>query len=164
MTVFFVADMHFGNASNAKWRKFADVGAMDSRIMEEWHKRVGIHDVVWVLGDTGSHEPLKALPGTKHLIFGNDDKERKATKSSGLFDSCANSHTLQTELGALLLVHNPKHAGQGNIPVIHGHTHAAPDEPDPRYVSVSVDKTGWGPISLEEVMQRLESRMLQAGS
>lgn len=163
MTEFFIADMHFGSPyrSYAKPRGFSTVEEMHAAIMAAWRSRVSDEDVVWVLGDVGDLDVVAALPGTKHLIFGNDDSPRGPIKDSGVFASCATSHVLETDQGSILLVHIPKAAKRADLPVLHGHTHAGPDEVDPRFVSVSVDKTGWGPISLDEVMRRFEERRIE---
>jgi calcineurin-like phosphoesterase family protein len=160
VTLFFVADMHFGSPfrSYAKPRGFATTGAMNAAIAEAWRSRVTEEDTVWILGDVGDLDSLAPLPGTKHLVFGNDDTPRAAFRDSGLFASHAMSHVLETGWGSILLIHIPKAAKQSDLPVLHGHTHAAPEEPDVRFVSVSVDKTGWGPISLEEVVERFKAR------
>lgn len=158
MAEFFIADMHFGSASNAKWRKFSSSDAMDAAIIDAWRDRVADGDVVWVVGDVGSIDPLRNLPGTKHLVFGNDDTPKALFKNSAVFATYANSHIHESDRGPILLIHRPKDAVAGSLPVLHGHTHAMPDEPDPRFVSVSVDKTGWGPISLDEVWRRVDQR------
>lgn len=158
MTQFFIADMHFGSASNAKWRKFPKAADMDAAIIAAWKDKVAADDTVWVLGDIGSLVTLRDLPGTKHLVFGNDDNPKGTIKESGLFAFLANSHTHQSCHGSMFLVHRPQDAPAGDLPVLHGHTHATPDEVDPRFVSVSVDKTGWGPITLDEVWRRFEQR------
>lgn len=158
MAEFFIADMHFSSALNAKSRGFPSVADMDAVITTAWKARVGADDTVWVLGDIGSLATLRDLPGTKHLVFGNDDKPKGPIKESGLFASVANSHTHQSSHGAMCLVHRPQDAPAGDVQVLHGHTHAMPDEVDPRFVSVSVDKTDWGPITLDEVWRRFEQR------
>lgn len=163
MTEFFIADMHFGSASNAKWRKFPASSDMDTTIIRAWRERVVEDDIVWVLGDVGSLEPLHNLPGMKHLVFGNDDTPKGNFRSSGLFDSYANSHIHVSDRGSIHLIHRPRDAPDDGLPVLHGHTHAMPDEPHPRFVSVSVDKTGWGPIALDEVWQRIDQRMTEIG-
>jgi calcineurin-like phosphoesterase family protein len=157
---FFIADMHFGSPyrSYAKPRGFASVEAMHEAIADAWRSRVTASDTVWVLGDVGDVGGLAELPGMKHLIFGNDDRPKRDYKESDLFMSLRDSHILDTKGGSILLVHRPKDAKIDGLRVLHGHTHAAPDEPDPRFVSVSVDKTGWGPISLDEVMRRFDAR------
>ena len=160
MSVFFIADMHFGSPyrSNAKPRGFSSTEAMNDAIVEAWRSRVNDEDTVWVLGDVGDLEVMRTLPGKKHLIFGNDDTPRALFKDSGVFASYATSHELDTDNGPILLIHIPQAAKRNDLPVLHGHTHAGPDEIDTRFVSVSVDKTAWGPISLEEVMQRFAER------
>jgi calcineurin-like phosphoesterase family protein len=158
MAEFFIADMHFGSGSNAKWRKFTGAGEMEATISAEWKRKVGAEDTVWVLGDVGSLHALTSLPGVKHLVFGNDDKPKRDFKESELFASAANSHIHQSSYGTMFLVHRPQDAPLDSLPVLHGHTHGMPDEADCRFVSVSVDKTGWGPISLEEVWRRIRQR------
>ncbi|EDL48249.1 hypothetical protein [Erythrobacter sp. SD-21] len=127
-------------------------------LIEAWRGRVTDADIVWVLGDVGSLNPLRDLPGTKHLIFGNDDKPKGMFKESGAFASYSNSQIHGSDHGSMLLIHRPNDAAENDVPVLHGHTHSMPDEPDPRFVSVSVDKTGWGPITLDEVWLRIEMR------
>jgi calcineurin-like phosphoesterase family protein len=158
MTEFFIADMHFGSVSNAKSRKFVSSDAMDAAIIEAWRDRVAGEDVVWILGDVGSLEPLRDLAGTKHLIFGNNDRPKGMFKDCGIFASCANSHTHRSDRGAMHFIHRPEDAPGDGLPVLHGHTHAGTDEVDPRFISVSVDKTGWGPIGFGEVWRRVEQR------
>lgn len=152
--------MHFGSPfrSYAKPRGFASVEAMHEAIATAWRQRVAESDTVWVLGDVGHTTILRTLPGTKHLIFGNDDSPRGDYKDPNIFASWANSHILTTTRGPMLLIHSPKAVKQTDMAVLHGHTHAGPDEDDPNFVSVSVDKTGWGPLSIDEVFSRFEAR------
>lgn len=158
MTEFFVADMHFGSASNARWRGFPSAKDMDVAIADAWCARVSTNDVVWVLGDVGCIDNLADLPGTKRLIFGNDDKPKSHYKSSGVFEACWNSQIIEADGRSLYLVHRPQDAPSGPMTVVHGHTHSKADEPDARFVSVSVDKTCWGPISLQDVVDRADAR------
>jgi calcineurin-like phosphoesterase family protein len=160
MAEFFIADMHFGSPyrSCAKPRGFASVEEMHSAIAEAWRSRVTASDTVWVIGDVGDSEMLAQLPGFKHLVFGNDDRPKRDYRACGLFESLSDAHILDTAHGSILLVHRPQDASRGDMPVIHGHTHSMPDEADPRFISVSVDKTEWGPVSLDEVMRRLAER------
>jgi calcineurin-like phosphoesterase family protein len=164
VTEFFIADMHFGGASNATRRGFVTSAAMDEAIISAWRKRVTADDDVWVVGDVGDLCPVASLPGRKHLIYGNTDRPKAAFTASGCFLSHADSHILNTPQGPILLVHRPCDASIDDMPVIHGHTHAKQAEPDPRFVSVSVDKTDWGPITLDEVLARFAERQDQAAN
>ena len=161
MADFFIADTHFGSPyrSYAKPRGFASVEAMHLAIVSGWRSRVVDEDTVWVLGDVGDLSIVADLPGTKHLIFGNDDKPKGPFKESKLFASCQTSHLFKCEGGPILLIHAPNAAKLDGVKVLHGHTHGGPDETDPRFVSVSVDKTGWGPIRLDEVIKRFKERV-----
>jgi calcineurin-like phosphoesterase family protein len=127
---FFTADMHFGSPyrSYAKPRGFSSVEAMHDAIAEAWRSRVTDADTVWVLGDVGDVAVLAELPGRKRLIFGNDDRPKRDYVASGVFEMLADSHVLDTGLGSILLVHRPKDAKLAGLPVLHGHTHAGPDE------------------------------------
>jgi calcineurin-like phosphoesterase family protein len=156
--------MHFGSPyrSYAKPRGFNSVEEMHGAIAAAWRQRVRPDDKVWILGDVGDIDPLRTLPGMKQLIYGNDDRPKQLFKESGLFEMLRDTHVLKTDWSPILLVHRPKDAKQENLPVLHGHTHASPDQPDTRFVSVSVDKTGWGPISLAEVIRRFEARRAEA--
>lgn len=74
-------------------------------------------------------------------------------RDNGTFAKTFNSHRLETAKGQVHLVHRPNDAPAGTMPVIHGHTHANPDEME----SVSVDKTEWSPITLSEVWLRIKA-------
>lgn len=80
MSVFVVADMHFGDDVVRKLNRsqFETVDEMNSFIMERWNKTVSNEDTVYVLGDLGKKEYLslyKRLNGKKILVLGNHDVE-----------------------------------------------------------------------------------------
>jgi calcineurin-like phosphoesterase family protein len=109
-----------------------------------------------VLGKVGSLVPVHDAPGTKHFVFGNEGKFKGTIMEIGLFASLANSHIHQSCHSSIVLVRRPQDAPAGNMPMVHGHTHALPDDADPRFVAVSVDKTGWGPFTLDEIWRHFE--------
>jgi calcineurin-like phosphoesterase family protein len=158
MTDFFIADMHFGAERLAKSRGFSDAAEMSAAIATAWYARVGVSDTVWVVGDVGDPAVLASLPGTKHLLLGNTDTPARAYRDLDVFASVARSQELVTSAGTWLLIHRPEDAPVGDSrPVIHGHIHAK-SWPDPRFVCVSVDQTGWGPIDAEAVSARLQAQ------
>lgn len=125
---------------------------LDERIAERWRALVGDDDEVWHLGDIGPDlDRIAGLPGMKHLIRGNDDPPLKFFASSPLFRSARSKHTLSVEGTELFLVHRP-----ADIPatvqgiIVHGHTHHL--DPAPGHRSVSVDRTDWGPITLDQLL------------
>jgi calcineurin-like phosphoesterase family protein len=82
MSIFFTADLHFGDESIIKIckRPFLDAHQMDTALICNWNHRVGPADQVYILGDLfrGSPNRLKQimsmLNGHKHLVLGNHDE------------------------------------------------------------------------------------------
>ncbi len=154
MTVWFIADTHFGRQPRHRIKSLGMTGSeLDDRIAARWACMVGDGDEVWHLGDVGPDiDRLAGLPGIKHLIRGNDDLPLKALAGSAVFKSVQNQHLLQMEGQAFFLVHKPS-----DVPsnpgghVVHGHTHQL--EPAAGLRSVSVDRTDWGPITLATLLE-----------
>lgn len=115
---------------------------------------------------------INTLPGKKYLMRGNHDHWGvNHYRHWGYEDVIAHK-----EIGGLLLSHYPVHPsciGFGVKANVHGHTHErlvtktrylthldgdtwtdAIDEPDPRYVNVSVEAINYTPISLDDVRKR----------
>lgn len=84
----FTADLHLGNptAIGRLGRPFDSVEQMDKVIVNRWNERVGIDDVVWVLGGVGAPSLLGQLNGRKYLVAGDRD---------ALF--CANSGGIEAD-------------------------------------------------------------------
>lgn len=78
---FFISDMHFGHAKILKYdkRPFNTVGECDKAIINNWNRRVGKNDTVYILGDISWYDAektaqiLESLKGKKYLITGNHD-------------------------------------------------------------------------------------------
>lgn len=156
MRTHFIADMHFGAEPLARRRGFGSAAAMNMAIEESWRERVKAHDIVWIVGDVGDPAPLARLPGVKHLVLGNTDVPFAKYCGSDHFASVTKATEIASATGMLLLVHRPSNARPaGHRAVVHGHIHEA-SWGDPLFVCVSVDQTGWGPITTEEVLARLE--------
>jgi calcineurin-like phosphoesterase family protein len=73
--VWFTADLHLGNptAIGRLGRPFRSVEQMDKAIINRWNERVGIDDVVWVLGGVGAPTLLGQFNGRKYLVAGDRD-------------------------------------------------------------------------------------------
>jgi len=159
MPTWFIADTHFGKqpGGRCKWSGMS-AGELDTLIEANWRDRVAENDVIWHLGDIGPDwRRLATLPGVKHLILGNDDKkdkeERAEIEASRIFETVRNRHRLEVDGGSLFLIHIPAEAKRKPAhEVIHGHLHHLPSVPGHR--SVSVDRTGWAPQRLEELLTR----------
>lgn len=151
MAIHFVADLNFdGNsARHAHPHGFADSREMVRRICEVWRSRVRPDDLVWILGNVGNPVHLADLPGTKHLVRGRLDPPAWNCLSTRRYASVCDSRMLETDEGTFFLTNNPIVAPEG-VRVLHGRTRAGWSQPE--HVCVSVDRTGWGPISLEDVL------------
>ena len=165
---FVVSDTHFTHqnilsfkrADGTPLRDFRSVGEMDELMIENWNKLVRPQDHVWHLGDVAMRRQLlpivRRLNGHKRLIMGNHDIfEVKEYLAAG-FQKIMGMRVID----GMLLTHVPVHPNSlGRFSLnIHGHLHAGsvlqPDgTPDPRYVSVCVEKTNYSPIPLENLQK-----------
>ena len=79
--IWFVSDWHVGHANILIYQKrpFKDVQEQTEAIIKNHNKLVGSNDLVYVLGDVGYNDHVKAmvprLQGRLFLILGNHDKE-----------------------------------------------------------------------------------------
>jgi len=153
MTIWFTADTHFGEQPKARQRAAAlSADQLDALIEQRWRETVAADDIVWHLGDVGDWRRLADLPGIKHLVFGNNDKNRREIAASGLFASTATTHRMASTSGEILLIHDPADAASEAVDVIvHGHLHALPS-PAPNFISVSVDRHDWRPLRAERIL------------
>lgn len=163
MTTFFIADLHFGDeATCTKYRRpdgsplraFRNAAEMDAELIRRWNETVGDDDTVWVLGDLGRKPHFRAvamLKGEKRLVAGNGDEVAEIARA-GLF---AEIRAVKS-LPGLLLSHVPVHPSQLNDRTanVHGHLHAK-SVPDPRYLCVSVEQTGFRPVCEGAIRTRL---------
>lgn len=117
---------------------------------------VNKRDIVWFLGDILFEEKylevLADLPGTKNLILGNHDTDRKVNTEQlvKVFDSV---HGLVKYKDAWLS-HAPIHPCElrGRIN-IHGHMHYQ-TVGDKNYVNVCVEHTGMTPIKYQKIVDK----------
>ena len=70
MSVFFIADTHFGDGNILRYenRPFATVEEMDQELVRRWNQKVGEEDTVFHLGDVSAHsaEEDRQLLGQLH--------------------------------------------------------------------------------------------------
>lgn len=76
MSVYFIADCHFGQEKSMlkSKRPFKNVNEMDMRMLMNWNRTVKEEDIVYVLGDVGIMNVLPLLNGKKILIKGNYER------------------------------------------------------------------------------------------
>ncbi len=172
----FIADTHFGHTAILKYedRPWENTDQMDTALINNWNETVSDEDVIWHLGDVAlTTKPrilqiLAQLKGHKHLVCGNHDRGRTCTwwRNHGFESAVKYPQTVELIL---------KQPGRGFIPGgpivtlshvpvpnteilnIHGHMHAnkyrTMSDGDPAlYRCVSVEQTGFRPVSLEELL------------
>lgn len=153
---FFVGCTHFQHANIIKLanRPFSSVEEMDETLIDNWNKTVGKNDVVYHLGDfayhgtTSNSDILKRLNGRITLIQGNHDPVLWGHKY----------YEFKENKRLFVLFHYPIEEWNGyyrGAVHIHCHTHKPDLISAERRFNVTVEATGYKPISLEEIMQHV---------
>ena len=83
MATYFIADLHLGHVHILSYdnRPFKTIQEHDYYIVNQWKNIVTDEDDIYILGDVSWHthkqtiDIIKMLPGKKHLIIGNHDKD-----------------------------------------------------------------------------------------
>ena len=189
-TTFLVSDTHFGHAGVCKFvekdgvtkvRPWTDPDEMDEAMVKMWNETVRPNDKVYHLGDVVINrkalKTLARLNGDKVLIKGNHDIFRME-EYTPYFREIRAYHVLN----GLILSHIPVHPESlGRFGTnVHGHLHTTrvkkivgvdvrtsefkySTENDVRYHCVCVEQTGFKPISLEDVVKRIEGEGGEVG-
>jgi calcineurin-like phosphoesterase family protein len=171
-----IADTHFGHQGVCNFigkdgitplRPWDNASEMDGALIQNWNDTVGHNDRVYVLGDVAMVKknlwPLAVLNGRKVLVKGNHDVE-KLNAYRDIFDD-VRAYVVKK---GLIMSHIPIHPAslsrwQFNI---HGHLHdgfvklPGSDEPDPRYICVSVERTNYRPVDLQTIINRLDANFV----
>jgi len=177
--IFFTSDTHFGHANACKFmrndgvtklRPWDTAEEMDEAMVQLWNNTVNPNDKVYHLGDVVINR--KALPildrlnGNKVLIKGNHDIFKLQDYTKYFRDIRA----YQVMPKRFVASHMPIHDDSVNRFKfnVHGHLHSnnvmmeqnywSADVPDPRYICVCVEQTGFKPIALEEIDVIMASR------
>jgi calcineurin-like phosphoesterase family protein len=161
--VWFISDTHFGHRRVFSWcrqRFFHDVTHMNHHMVANWNHRVGRYDRVFCLGDFGDRTFLGRLAGRTTFVRGNHDRTGWDTHARVTFRDMR-----------FLVIHDPDDPLAATLNpdgewIIHGHTHGNSPFIDAvrRRVNVSVDVTGFSPVSMEELyLAVMDSRENKAG-
>lgn len=173
MAIFFTADTHFQHGNIIKFcsRPFASVKEMDDVIFQNWCAAVRPNDTVYHLGDVvfGDAERalprLQALPGKKYLIPGNHDSQGKLAVLSEAFEILPDLVEVTLPLARkarhmravlchyAMLVWNGSHKERI---MLYGHSHGRLPG-NSRSLDVGVDAWNFHPVSLQDVLERLET-------
>ena len=157
------SDLHLEHAEIIRHgdRPHRDVHAMNAMLLSAWRERVGDDETIVCLGDITLVEPsaqilskLSTMPGRKLLVAGNHDfvPAQEWPKTYG-FDATAPTLVCNSE-PTLLLTHEPLETVPPGCVNVHGHVHGAGREVSPRHVNVCVERTGYEPLRLSDVIDR----------
>lgn len=160
--IWFTADLHFDHKNIIKYcnRPFNSVIEMNETLISNWNGRVHKDDLVYILGDFSFKHPdkyLEKLNGTKILIFGNHD-DTKVRKHKGLFKAVYDILKIKYNKKTIMLCHYAmrvwakSHFGSYHL---YGHSHGTLP-PFGKSLDVGVDCNEYKPISIDEVVYKLE--------
>jgi calcineurin-like phosphoesterase family protein len=169
---FFTSDTHFDHIKALEWRPmFSSIRDMNEALVENWNQRVKRGDHVYHLGDFGffrgdqAVKLRKLLNGEIHLIMGNHDDNMRAFERK-LFASVRDLHYLTIGDRKAMLCHYPMASWRGShrgSVMLHGHCHGRlPEDLTLNRIDVGVDSHNFSPISIDEVIEIITKRGVNA--
>lgn len=163
--IYFIADTHFTEENIIRYesRPFESVREMDRVLVGRWNNLVTEEDEVYVLGDFGAvgheEELLGKMQGRKFLVKGNHDRESNQYYRQSGFEEVYDHPIIIG--GFWILSHEPLYVNT-HMPYanIFGHVHNSPmiKTFSPQHCCVSVERTGYAPVSFEEIKGRIQGR------
>ena len=164
--IYFCSDHHFGHANlyekfkledGSPARAFASADEADAAMIDRHNSVVKPNDRVYFVGDVCFHKKhlhkVGFMNGRKVLIKGNHDL-LDAKDYLLYFDDIRGVHQFK----GIVITHIPVHEeslGRWGFNV-HGHLHTnlvkKNNQPDPRYLNVSMEQINYTPIAFEEVL------------
>ena len=160
------SDLHLGDAAYVITgrRPYRNTSAMNRALLAAWRSAVRPNDTIICLGDVAHPDywrdprntnDVKGCPGRRLLVMGNHDIGQADNLQRAGFVHRRWAIILDTEPPAALthapLKHRPLPAVN-----IHGHWHGFADE-SPRHANVTVECTGYVPVRLSSVLERLKN-------
>jgi calcineurin-like phosphoesterase family protein len=177
---FVISDTHFGHtnswekfklADGSPLRPFSSTEEMDETMIDRWNAKVKPGDTVYHLGDVvikkSSLKLVSRLNGRKILIRGNHDIFKDDEYRDVGFEQLLG---VRVFVDQFILSHIPLHPEcvTDRFKVnVHGHLHANEimhmQQPDSRYLCVSVEHTNYEPLHFDEVEARIQKRWQDTG-
>jgi calcineurin-like phosphoesterase family protein len=169
--LFFVSDTHFGHANILTFRGldgelirpgFSSVEEMDELMVENWNKVVPENAHVYHLGDVcfgkaHIHKIMPRLKGKLRLVVGNHDTYDMIPIYLQYFDKVLS----ERRFDPFLFTHRPVRLASFEPKTkvnVHGHIHEKNIDEDPRYINVSVERTGYAPVSYDWLVETARGR------
>lgn len=170
--IFVISDTHFSHNNVLTFKGkdgtlirplFQNVEEMDEIIINNWNAIIKPTDIVYHLGDVafgGKNTLSRIMPrltGHKRLILGNHDSD-DMTLLTPHFEKIMSWRKFTKEFKRkILLCHYPLHTSafrytaNENSLCVHGHIHEKVVG-DPIYVNVCVERTGYKPVAIEDIV------------
>ena len=167
---YYTADLHLGHVNILKYcqRPWATIEEHDQALIDNWNKKVGKNDLVYVVGDftmiTNNEKIIayaKQLHGQLYLIKGNHDKNNYPPD---IFKEIVWYKEIHDEHRKIILFHYPIEFWQGayakdirgeqqKLPSVHlhGHSHTLATVRPNRF-DVGIDAQNYEPVTLEELL------------
>lgn len=161
MSIFFIADMHFGDENILRYenRPFDDANSMNSVIINNWNSVVKKDDLVYVLGDVGATDAIKSLNGTKYLVKGNHD-----TKPNEFYRNIGFEEVYDYPIiidGFWILSHDALYVSE-NMPYanLFGHVHNSPIIKDysNHHFCVSIERISYTPVNFDYIKRKVGAK------
>ena len=169
--IYFTSDLHLGHRNVIRHcdRPFATVEEMDDTLISNWRSRVTNRDTVYVLGDLmfRNEKPpewyLRQLPGKKHLVMGNHDRDWvKKCRLEDFFESVTNLNFISDGSHQCTLCHYPMMSWphMARCYMVFGHIHGNTDadywpliRDSALMLNAGVDVNGLRPVTFEEMVE-----------
>jgi calcineurin-like phosphoesterase family protein len=161
---FYTADLHFGHERiiELAYRPFKTVEEMDKVLIENWNRKIGRNDLIYIIGDFGLintskyKEYANRLNGQKYLILGNHDRPHPEG-----FIGISQYHTVRDGNYKVLMFHWAIECWQGRwekdkpdkvVIHLHGHSHGLLQTKIENRFDVGVDCWNYEPVELKEIL------------
>ena len=165
--VWFISDLHFAHKNIIKYcsRPFDNVNQMNEILIQNWNKKIGVEDRVFVLGDfalCGKDKIIEFgnhLKGRKILILGNHDGASLSTYYNAGFEMVSKFPIIFQDF--FILSHEPIEFLPLNTPFVNifGHVHNDMRFPTitPRGACVSVERWNYMPVEFNQLISLIKS-------
>lgn len=174
--IWFISDTHWqheamltftGDDGSPVRPGFSNAKELDDKMMENWNAVIKPNDKVWHLGDVffGNFETYrdnihKKLNGHKRLLIGNHDNDPRLFN---LFEKVQlirnwSEHDFVASHIPMNKFSCYSHRKNKILVNVHGHVHSN-DVPEEGYVNLSVERIGFAPIHLDDVISKVKVEM-----
>ena len=179
MQLWFTSDRHLSHENIIRYqnRPFANAKEMDEALVDYHNALVKPEDHVYNLGDISMMRggrvqqelfcnQVRKFNGHKRLLLGNHDHFPIEVYLRAGFEKI---YATWRGIDNILLSHVPIHPDSMSTALanVHGHTHGSSDEPPIKaadrdgvvrvkpYINISVERTDYKPLTLEDLHQRI---------